>query len=31
MAIDVEEMIRAQPMGAFVLMGGCDKTVPVEL
>ena len=28
MSIDTEEMIRAQPMDAVVLMGGCDKTVP---
>ena len=28
MAMAVEEMIRAQPMDAVVLMGGCDKTVP---
>src|ERR671925_2011219 len=27
MSIDTEEMIRAQPMDAVVLMGGCDKTV----
>ena len=31
MAIDVEEMIRAQPMDAVVLLGGCDKTVPALL
>ena len=31
MAIDVEEMIRAQPMDAVVLVGGCDKTVPAQL
>ncbi len=31
MSMDVEEMIRAQPMDAVVLMGGCDKTVPAEL
>ncbi|MGQ0663928.1 MAG: dihydroxy-acid dehydratase [Pseudomonadota bacterium] len=31
MSIDVEEMIRAQPMDAVVLMGGCDKTVPAQL
>src|SRR5438067_13234885 len=31
MAIDTEEMIRAQPMDAVVLVGGCDKTVPAEL
>ena len=28
MAMDVEEMIKAQPMDAVVLIGGCDKTVP---
>ena len=31
MAIDAEEMIRAQPMDACVLIGGCDKTVPALL
>ena len=31
MAMAVEEMIRAQPMDAVVLMGGCDKTVPALL
>ena len=31
MSIDVEEMIRAQPMNAVVLVGGCDKTVPAQL
>ena len=31
MAIDTEEMIRAQPMDAVVLLGGCDKTVPALL
>jgi dihydroxy-acid dehydratase len=31
MAMDVEEMIRAQPMDAVVLVGGCDKTVPALL
>ncbi len=31
MAMDVEEMIRAQPMDAVVLLGGCDKTVPAQL
>ena len=31
MSIDVEEMVRAQPMDAVVLMGGCDKTVPAQL
>jgi len=28
MAMDVEEMIRAQPMDSVVLVGGCDKTLP---
>jgi dihydroxy-acid dehydratase len=31
MAMDTEEMVRAQPMDAVVLMGGCDKTVPAQL
>jgi len=31
MAMDVEEMVRAQPMDAVVLIGGCDKTVPAQL
>ena len=31
MAMDVEEMIRAQPMDSVVLLGGCDKTVPAQL
>ncbi|MEM7747155.1 MAG: dihydroxy-acid dehydratase [Pseudomonadota bacterium] len=31
MALDTEEMIRAQPMDSVVLMGGCDKTVPAQL
>ncbi|MEK6245287.1 MAG: dihydroxy-acid dehydratase, partial [Pseudomonadota bacterium] len=31
MAMDVEEMVRAQPMDAVVLVGGCDKTVPAQL
>src|ERR1700721_4272608 len=31
MAMDTEEMIRAQPMDAVVLLGGCDKTVPAQL
>ncbi|MDU6376315.1 MAG: dihydroxy-acid dehydratase, partial [Bradyrhizobium sp.] len=31
MAMDTEEMIRAQPMDAVVLIGGCDKTVPAQL
>ena len=31
MSIDTEEMLRAQPMDACVLIGGCDKTVPAQL
>jgi dihydroxy-acid dehydratase len=31
MSMDVEEMIRAQPMSGVVLIGGCDKTVPAQL
>jgi dihydroxy-acid dehydratase len=31
MAMDVEEMVRAQPMDAVVMIGGCDKTVPAQL
>ena len=31
MSMDVEEMIRAQPMSAVVLIGGCDKTVPAQV
>jgi dihydroxy-acid dehydratase len=31
MAMDTEEMIRAQPMDAVVMLGACDKTVPAQL
>jgi dihydroxy-acid dehydratase len=31
MSMDVEEMIRAQPMSAVVLIGGCDKTIPAQI
>jgi dihydroxy-acid dehydratase len=31
MAIDTEEMLRAQPVDSVVLIGGCDKTVPALL
>jgi dihydroxy-acid dehydratase len=31
MAMDVEEMCRAQPLDAVILVGGCDKTVPAQL
>ena len=31
MAIDTEEMIRAQPLDGVVLLCGCDKTTPAQL
>jgi dihydroxy-acid dehydratase len=31
MAMDVEETIRANPLDAVVLLGGCDKTIPAPL
>ncbi len=31
MAMDTEEMIRAQPMDSVVLLAGCDKTTPAAL
>jgi dihydroxy-acid dehydratase len=31
MSMDVEVMLRAQPIDAAVLMGGCDKTLPALL
>jgi dihydroxy-acid dehydratase len=31
MSMDVEAMLRAQPLDAVVLMGGCDKTLPALL
>lgn len=31
MSMDTEEMIRAQPMDAVIMIGGCDKTVPAQL
>ena len=31
MSMDVEAMIRAQPLDAVVLTGGCDKTLPALL
>ncbi len=31
MAMDVEEMLKALPLDAVVLIGGCDKTIPAEL
>jgi dihydroxy-acid dehydratase len=31
MAMDTEEMIRAQPMDAVLVLGGCDKTLPAQV
>jgi dihydroxy-acid dehydratase len=31
MAMDTEEMMRAQPMDALVAIGGCDKTLPAQV
>src|SRR5215471_15067835 len=31
MAMDVEEMIRSNPLDGVVLLGGCDKTIPAQL
>ncbi|MEA2879885.1 MAG: hypothetical protein QOF14_5081, partial [Hyphomicrobiales bacterium] len=31
MSIDTEEMVRAQPMDAVVLIAGCDKTLPAQV
>jgi dihydroxy-acid dehydratase len=31
MAMDTEEMIRAQPMDSVVVIGGCDKTLPAQM
>ena len=31
MAMDTEEMIRAQAMDAVVVIGGCDKTLPAQV
>jgi len=31
MSMDTEEMIRAQPVDACIMIGGCDKTVPAQL
>jgi dihydroxy-acid dehydratase len=31
LAMETEELVRAQPMDAVVLLGGCDKTVPAQL
>ncbi|MGB0634831.1 MAG: dihydroxy-acid dehydratase [Paracoccaceae bacterium] len=31
MAMDTEEMMKALPMDACILVGGCDKTVPAQI
>jgi len=31
MSMDTEEMVRAQPMDALVVIGGCDKTLPAQM
>lgn len=31
MSMDTEEMVKAQPVDAVVMIGGCDKTVPAQL
>ncbi|TVY38513.1 putative dehydratase, partial [Lachnellula occidentalis] len=31
MSMDTEEMIRAQPLDACIMIGGCDKTVPAQI
>jgi len=31
MAMDTEEMMRAQPMDAVVVIGGCDKNLPAQV
>ncbi len=31
MALDTEEMLRAQPIDAVLLIGGCDKTLPAQM
>ena len=31
MAMDTEEMVRAQPMDSVVVIGGCDKTLPAQI
>src|SRR5690348_7510362 len=30
LALETEELVRAQPMDAVVMLGGCDKTVPAQ-
>ncbi|PYH65214.1 dihydroxy-acid dehydratase, partial [Aspergillus vadensis CBS 113365] len=31
MSMDTEEMIRAQPVDACIMIGGCDKTAPAQI
>ena len=31
LAMDTEEMLRALPLDAVVLVGGCDKTIPAQI
>jgi dihydroxy-acid dehydratase len=31
MALDTEEMARAQPLDALIIIGGCDKTLPAQI
>jgi len=31
MAMETEEMVRAQPMDSVILIGGCDKTIPAQM
>lgn len=31
LAMETEEMVRAYPMDAVVMLGGCDKTIPAQL
>ncbi|ORY61614.1 dihydroxy-acid/6-phosphogluconate dehydratase [Pseudomassariella vexata] len=31
MSMDTEEMIKAQPVDACIMIGGCDKTVPAQI
>ena len=31
LAMDTEEMLRALPLDAVVMIGGCDKTIPAQL
>ncbi|KAK7035828.1 dihydroxy-acid/6-phosphogluconate dehydratase [Favolaschia claudopus] len=31
LSIDTEEMIKAQPLDACIMIGGCDKTVPAQI